>query len=1381
MVEVSGEVSDVAFASEYVHMIVGETLDVSVSVAPANAVTRSTEWKEQVDFNGGVSYLTISEPTATTAKIHANKIGTAKVVCRVVDASGTVRAATLTVEIHDPSYGKNGIRGVSFPTVYPTATYPYSTTMFRATAVYMDGSTAEDADIRYQVFNCDGSSSSNGKVMGYTPGLGEEAPTVATYTVIQGSGVRVTPLSRGTFKITATLDKDGDGQPDYSADMFLSIGGNTSNVTAASKNIVLYTGGSAKIGMTTDNIENAGSYRVTLLDEYSNTGYRIVDGKLEGTDKAMESVFTTVSATYMNSGSVVIGTKSLPTEEQVRTEGGMDKLNPDTTILPSGVNATLRMAAYNEILETFPRTAVFRVDNYDGTGSTEINVTVNQLPIGNTYPVSLSLGSNKMDLTPPFTSEQTMVASLKDLNGNETLGTINWYYYPMGGAPQAAGDSKNILDTQNGEDNLSVNAYFSPDTKTIYFKPKMSGLYRLTAESIQNPQLNYTATLNIGGSVTGITTNVGSSLMVEKGTSSSIKAVFTPANALARRAWFAVDTGNGYYHIIDETTYENDYIGVTVNSGTEIGDIATVYGKLSTGNDHRQTIRVFYPQTTQAETLMKDKTHLGSANGILAKVSGTTMTFYAVQENGQPSTSAMDQIEVFSYATTVDVYANKTTYTFKVSGDKEVNPNALQGNKLTYTVSTSSNGTDKSFSNWDWVEAKLRGADTGMVYASSVPVDSDGHTLYLNEELRTVTVTNPDNTTGQLVMQAGLYYPDPAYCTVSTAGVNGDELVNFNSYRTVEKFFYGAHLGIVDADKEPAKVISNSEMTVFRTIDGTTILDPVYEVFSDARGKYIIRNGTNIYLSDSSLVGTLALVRVPAPLSSLEKGRMLVSDNNQTYEFAINNFAIPTEPLLFEAGISEKVQNNNESDLYFDKETEAFRTSDTTLFIGGKIQSISVGGVEYHNNNTSAGSGGTSSNGQFILIEGASAVVSLAYNPTYTHQKEVKWEVVDGSLETLEYLVIPSKDSTQVTIIAKKLQNVDTKTVHLRARSIYNPNVTCDVTVIIDCVVKSMNFVSSALTQTNKADRGDEPIFKLINDKVNYPDQMDTNVINCYDYADVAGDSALIDAYEITMSPSPAFGYEFKAEIVEGSAIGELSTSGYDSSENKFRFIPKGRIYNEYDKDGVGIPTSGYDVTYGEVIVRVTCQQLNYTRDFTINYGAAAGRLVRAIPDPYINWEKYWDVSGSGNTKYLYGLEAIVLYEGESFPVTMIDFNKGDADGGFFKYPTIQYKENQGKADPSHPMSNTKGGWSPGMQWSVSDNFDNISTIPDAHPDDPTSYGVWVSSTGEPVDPNVVTGNRYYGGLTFTINSAVVSDDPRINETTSDAQKEEYRAGGAYG
>lgn len=72
------------------------------------------------------------------------------------------------------------------------------------------------------------------------------------------------------------------------------------------------------------------------------------------------------------------------------------------------------------------------------------------------------------------------------------------------------------------------------------------------------------------------------------------------------------------------------------------------------------------------------------------------------------------------------------------------------------------------------------------------------------------------------------------------------------------------------------------------------------------------------------------------------------------------------------------------------------------------------------------------------------------------------------------------------TIIAKKLKDADTKTIYLRARSTVNPNATCTATVIIDCVVKKMQFVSSALTRTNKADRGDEPIFKLINDQVSY-------------------------------------------------------------------------------------------------------------------------------------------------------------------------------------------------------------------------------------------------------------------------------------------------------
>ena len=84
------------------------------------------------------------------------------------------------------------------------------------------------------------------------------------------------------------------------------------------------------------------------------------------------------------------------------------------------------------------------------------------------------------------------------------------------------------------------------------------------------------------------------------------------------------------------------------------------------------------------------------------------------------------------------------------------------------------------------------------------------------------------------------------------------------------------------------------------------------------------------------------------------------------------------------------------------------------------------------------------------------------------------------------------------------------------------------------------------------------------------------------------------------MLPKPQYGYEFKASITKGSDIGKLDTTDIDASSNKFRFIPKGRVYKEYNEKGEGIDP--YTIKYGDVEVKITCDALNYSKDFTIHY-----------------------------------------------------------------------------------------------------------------------------------------------------------------------------------
>ena len=190
-----------------------------------------------------------------------------------------------------------------------------------------------------------------------------------------------------------------------------------------------------------------------------------------------------------------------------------------------------------------------------------------------------------------------------------------------------------------------------------------------------------------------------------------------------------------------------------------------------------------------------------------------------------------------------------------------------------------------------------------------------------------------------------------------------------------------------------------------------------------------------------------------------------------------------------------------------------------------------------------------------------------------------------------------------------------------------------------------------------------------------------SDFVDSYDYADLSGDSASVDAYQIKMEPNPGYNYTFKAEIIEGAGIGSLDTRELVPQDNTFRFVPKGRKYHEYNPDGT--PKSGtYDVDYGAVTVRITCPELHFSEDYIINYGSASGRLVKAIKDPHTDsslnkpWLQ-WDALSTAKNDYLVGLEAIVMYEGEHYPVTMVDFNKGTGNSGdSFRYYTDENWKN---------------------------------------------------------------------------------------------------------
>lgn len=238
----------------------------------------------------------------------------------------------------------------------------------------------------------------------------------------------------------------------------------------------------------------------------------------------------------------------------------------------------------------------------------------------------------------------------------------------------------------------------------------------------------------------------------------------------------------------------------------------------------------------------------------------------------------------------------------------------------------------------------------------------------------------------------------------------------------------------------------------------------------------------------------------------------------------------------------------------------------------------------------------------------------------------------------------------------------------------------CDFQITVREPIETIIFTSQAQTEIPQEDA--LPVYDFIDDQENHPDQRGRNEIICYDTNGVTADSPSVDAFLITVDVIPDFDYEFTYRIVDGSGIGRIDTTGLDSPDNSFRFIP----HNE----------EGLETRYGNVIIEVTAAEANYSERFTLRYLSSDMRLVAYIgekdpadvnPDDFSSttvpdsWDAgvvlknvdgrvmvdtdtsgMWDVqrtyNSAGNTTatQLYGLQCLVLYPGESFDLAAVSY-----------------------------------------------------------------------------------------------------------------------------
>ncbi|MGN1190984.1 MAG: hypothetical protein ACI4SL_11395, partial [Candidatus Ornithospirochaeta sp.] len=931
----------------------------------------------------------------------------------------------------------------------------------------------------------------------------------------------------------------------------------------------------------------------------------------------------------------------------------------------------------------------------DGNTATEyIEVTVRLLPEGYSYPYGIALSSNKLTLTPPFEEDEVISAVVTDINGKKIDATVEWWYQPVtdkGVGEEYKLDNNSV--TLSSQCDGTIEAFMLPGGSSVYFRPQKAGVYRMTARVRQNPQITATAVFSVQGDVTGIKASTGNSLAVTKGSWKDITAIYSPDKNLARDMFWVIGTpkedGSYSWHLMQNGNYNaSSYINFKAN-----GTTGSVYGKLATTPSTQPEIALIYAKDTAAQVRIEDYLSISSD---IYSIDGNRLY---LEEDDTP-------VEIYSYSVTIDVEAEKTVYSFKASGTTEIDPSSVSGSVLSYSLSAdSSNTSSQAFSTWDWVEAKLIGAETGTVYASSVPIDKNGNSLYLIDNLYYTSKDLTRNTDGSF---------SPIGEEKTIEGFSPEEIIYYNSYKSVRRYIEGP------AIPKGSTLWGNLSLNTYFLVNEDGSSSPytpsfVAEINSDTfGGEYITKNGKRVFKNEDGTWedGIEADINIDAPLSSFSKGKIMKSDGGTTYTFTLAGGNSPFEPVILQAGLSELIKEHNSDSYYFDPETNGFKDSDKIIYIGGKLISLGPGESGIKNNSTTSE---VTTDGIIELYEGGSATLRLSYNPTYTHEKEVKWEVT-YSHDNSAFSVKPSQDGKELLFVAKTITSgSDTEEVHITATSLANPSISYTFTVTIVSIVKSMNFRTKALYQANKSYSSSVPIYEELPEET-HPSIVTEDEVYCIDYS-VNGEEIFIDGYEIEMLPKPQYGYEFKVSITKGSDIGKIDTTDIDASSNKFRFIPKGRVYKAYDDNGEGIDP--FTIRYGDVELKITCDALNYRKDFTIHYSPSTLKLVKAIEDPKYNnrYKIFWDTfeSVSGET-YIYGMECIVLYEDETFPVSFIKTISQDD----FIYPGSD--------------------WNPQITWKITDEYGNECIDGSLYQSSSTQSGISFSTPSSIQDEYGLTG-----------------------------------------
>lgn len=495
-------------------------------------------------------------------------------------------------------------------------------------------------------------------------------------------------------------------------------------------------------------------------------------------------------------------------------------------------------------------------------------------------------------------------------------------------------------------------------------------------------------------------------------------------------------------------------------------------------------------------------------------------------------------------------------------------------------------------------------------------------------------------------------------------------------------------------------------------------------------------------------------------------GRIRRGEAND-YSFLLNVPGIPSEPVRIEARLSGSIDGSTGTDAsgstLFDPEKIRFVTDAFTSYIGAKVTSISPGKTTYTDN----GSVFEGEGGNIDIIKGATARLTLDYNPEFTHQTGAIWYCVNdrgysdfSALPGSSDCTILGNETTDVSGIVydgdgQVLEEDRSLPKIIRAVSIYDPwfsemeaehgdearrlyaeehpeatdaqvakmtwremylrqdvmthlrsgedgiwrypdlerdgiTIYTDYQVTVRSPIEVVTFTARAEYAVGESDY-QAPSYLLFNDQLAHPDMTSNNIIWCYDTSDASGGNQEVDAFRVDCELSPDFGYNLEFELVQGSSIGSLDFTELDG--NVFRFVPKG-TYNDNGTE---------KKNYGQVVVKVTAEEVNYAKYFTLMYVPSNMKLVKYIGEDMEGWDTgivideatgevdldasgEWDVvsykdSKTGETvTQLYGMECLVLYPGEEFELAIVQYlddpDDPDVKKPFYMtsgVPTIDY------------------------------------------------------------------------------------------------------------